>query len=242
VIWIPTYRDEVERFCRGGFEIVGKEHFTALYKTARNKAMTPRNITAAWAATGLFPFNPDRVLRKMPKPADEATTLDNVGPCMQETALQVPTTPTTPVTPVTTDGVKSLHSITKQYAGALDDQQSSSRLQRCLQKLASATQISLAKQTLLLEQNQYLSKANAKPQVRRSTRSIVLGKGNGNVMSKEDLDQVRAERAEKERVLAAKATGKRGRKRKIPAVRAPLLFPRPQLAFRDCVADSDMEQ
>lgn len=108
----------------------------------------------------------------------------------------------------------------KQYANALDNRQSSSRLQQCVQKLASATQISLAKQTLLQEQNQNLSKANAESQVRRSTRSIVLGKGNGNVMSKEDLDQVRAERAEKERMTATKATGKRGRKRKSPTVDA----------------------
>ena len=149
----------------------------------------------------------------MLKPPAEATMLDNVGPCRQETAAQVPTTPTTPVTPVTTDGVKSLYSMIKQYAGALDDQQSSLRLQRCVQKLAHATQISLAKQTLLQEQNQYFSKANAKSQARRSTRSIILGKGNGNVMSKEHLNQVRAQRAEKERALAAKATGKRGRKR-----------------------------
>lgn len=108
----------------------------------------------------------------------------------------------------------------KQYAGALDDQQSTSRLQRCVQELASVTQISLAKHTLLHDQNQYLGKANAEAQVRRSTRSTVLGKGNGNVMNKEQLDQVRAERAEQKRVLAAKATGKRGRKRKISAVEA----------------------
>jgi hypothetical protein len=46
-----AYRDEVERFCRGGFETVSKEHFTALYATARNKAMTTRNITAKDAKT-----------------------------------------------------------------------------------------------------------------------------------------------------------------------------------------------
>ncbi|KAJ8110389.1 hypothetical protein OPT61_g6758 [Boeremia exigua] len=193
-------------------------HFTALYKTAREKAMTKRNITAAWAASGLIPFNPDRVLRKMPKPPSEGTDLTEAGPCRQATASQVPTTPITPVTPVTTDGVISLHSMIKQYASALDDQQSTARLQRCVQKLASATQTSLAKQTLLQDQTQFLSTANAEAQVRRSTRWTVLGKGNGNVMSKEQLDQVRAERAEQERVSAAKVAGKRGRKRKISAV------------------------
>lgn len=51
-----AYRDGAESFCRGGFETVGKEHFTALYKTAREKAMTKRNITAAWVASGFIPF------------------------------------------------------------------------------------------------------------------------------------------------------------------------------------------
>ena len=57
------YRDEVDRLFRGGVNKVGKEYFISLYSPAREKAFTKRNITAAWAATGLFPFNPDRVLR-----------------------------------------------------------------------------------------------------------------------------------------------------------------------------------
>ena len=53
-----AYRDEVERLSRGGVDKVSKEHFTYLYQPARDKAMTKRNIKAAWAATGLFPFDP----------------------------------------------------------------------------------------------------------------------------------------------------------------------------------------
>ena len=63
-----AYRDQVERLYRGGANTVGKEHFTSLYSTARERAFTKRNVTAAWAASGLFPFNPDRVLRATPKP------------------------------------------------------------------------------------------------------------------------------------------------------------------------------
>ncbi len=62
------YRDEADRLFRGGANTVGKEHFTSLYSPAQEKAFTKRNILAAWAACGLFPFNPDRVLRKTPKP------------------------------------------------------------------------------------------------------------------------------------------------------------------------------
>ncbi|KAF2193420.1 hypothetical protein K469DRAFT_788930, partial [Zopfia rhizophila CBS 207.26] len=58
-----AYRDQVERLNRSGVDIVGKEHFTSLYKPVRDRTLTKRNIMAGWAATGLFPFNPERVLR-----------------------------------------------------------------------------------------------------------------------------------------------------------------------------------
>jgi hypothetical protein len=41
-----AYRDQVERLNRGGIENIGKEHFTALYKPARDSALTKRNIQA----------------------------------------------------------------------------------------------------------------------------------------------------------------------------------------------------
>src|SRR5437773_1943466 len=52
--------------------------------------------------------------------------------------------------------------------------------------------------------------------VRRSTRSVVLGKA--KVMSYEDLEEARAKRAAKEKATAGK--GKRGRKRKSPTPEA----------------------
>src|SRR5436190_6633855 len=100
-----AYRDEVERLNRGGIDIVGKEHFTSLYKPARERALTKRNITAGWAATGLFPFNPERVLRGIQKPPAELTVPkanEVVGSCLQDKVLQ---TPVTPVTPVTTEAL-----------------------------------------------------------------------------------------------------------------------------------------
>jgi hypothetical protein len=164
--------------------------------------MTKRNITAAWAASGLFPFNPDRVLRKTPKPLSEVAIPDVLA-CPQD-QVQVPATP---VTPITTEAVMSLHGLIKQYACA-SDEQSKQYLQICIQKLASATQISLAKQTLLQDQNESLMKVNKEAKARRSTRSIILGKA--KVMSFEGLEAARAKRAEKEKASAAKVPRKEG--------------------------------
>ena len=125
---------------------------------------------------------------------------------------EVSTTPETPVTPVTTEGVLLLHSLIKRDVDVLDER-GKQRLQRRVQKLASAAQISFAKQHLLQDHNRLLARVNSEAKVRRSTRSVVLGKA--KVMSYEDLEEARAKRDAKERAAATK--GKRGRKRKVEA-------------------------
>jgi hypothetical protein len=129
------YRDEAESLFQGGANIVGKQHFTSLYSPAREKAFTKRNITAAWAACGLFPFNPDRVLRVTPKPPAQSTVprADEVkaGACHQDSI------PQTPITPVSAEALASLHNIIKQDTLTLDET-SIPRLQRHVQKLANA--------------------------------------------------------------------------------------------------------
>ena len=105
-----AYRDEVERLYREGLDTVGKEHFTSLYKPARERASSRRNIMAGWAVTGLF--NPVRVLRHTPKSPAELTIskANEVVSCPQGQILQ---TPITPVTPVTTEALTSLYNLIK---------------------------------------------------------------------------------------------------------------------------------
>jgi hypothetical protein len=101
-----AYRDQVERLERGGVNTIGKEHFTCLYKPARERAFTPKNIKAGFAASGLFPFNPERVLRTVPKPPARPTlVVTNEAPCQEDEELQ------TPVTPVSAEGLMSLQNL-----------------------------------------------------------------------------------------------------------------------------------
>jgi hypothetical protein len=129
------YRDEADRLFRGGANTVGKEHFTSLYSPAREKAFTKRNILAGWAACGLFPYNPERVLRKIPKPITQLTVPradeGEVGSRQQDEF------PLTPVTPVSAEGFISLHNLIKQNAHTLDER-SIPRLQSYVEKLANA--------------------------------------------------------------------------------------------------------
>jgi DDE superfamily endonuclease len=222
-----AYRDQAERLYRGGANTVGKEHFISLYSPARERAFTKRNITAAWAAGGLFPFNPDRVLRATPKTPAQLTVLKademKLGSCLQNEVLQ---TPVTPVTPVSAEALTSLHNLIKQDAHTLNET-SIQHLQRHVQKLANAAQISFAERALLHDQNQFLTRMNNEAKVRRNTKSVVLGKA--KVMSYEDIEEARAKRAAKEVI---KGKGKRGRKRKsaVLEVGEPEREPEPELA------------
>jgi hypothetical protein len=75
---------------------------------------------------------------------------------------------------------------------------------------------SIAEGALLQEDNRFVRKMNNEAKVRRSTKSLVLGKA--KVMSYEDLEAARLKRLQKEADKASKS--KRGRKRKDEAKKA----------------------
>ncbi|KAL2208340.1 DDE-domain-containing protein [Sarocladium strictum] len=68
-----AYRDQVEQLERGGVATIGKEHFTTLYNTARDRAFTSKNIRAGWDKAGLFPSNTDKILDDTRKPSTGLT-------------------------------------------------------------------------------------------------------------------------------------------------------------------------
>jgi hypothetical protein len=204
-----AYREQVERLERGGVNTIGKEHFTSLFSPARTKAFTPKNIIAGFAASGLFPFDPDRVLRSMPKPVVNLSVprVDGV-PVRMFSQNEVPQTP---VTPVSTEGLMSLHNLIMKHDACTLDETRRRNLQRHLQKYAKAAQVSFAKGALQQNHIQLLLKVNDEAKVRRSTKPLILGRA--KVMGYDELKQAREKRAEAEAAAKAKGKGKRGRKR-----------------------------
>ena len=156
-----------------------------------------------------MPFNPDRVLRDIPEPpiepvfskANEVTVQRRLHDELVRT----------PATPVSAEALASLRNVIIQQDAYSLDETSKQRLQRHVQKLASATQMFLAKSALQQDQIQFLTAINNEAKLRRSTKSIVLGKA--KVMSYEDLVAKRLEREAKEQDKA-KPNRKRGRKQK----------------------------
>jgi hypothetical protein len=101
--------------------------------------------------------------------------------------------------------------IIQRDAHALDET-SKQNLVRHLQIGTKAFQKSSAMSILQEDRIQFLTTINNEAKVRRSTKSLVLGKA--KVMSYEDLEEARAKRVVKESTRAAKGKGKRGRKSK----------------------------
>jgi hypothetical protein len=169
----------------------------------------PKNIKAGFAASGLIPFNPDKVLRSMPAPLAEPAIPSadevKVGSCRQDLE------PQTPVTPVSAESFMSLQNLIIQEAHSLDEK-SKQNLARHLQKCTKAFKKSSAQAIIQEDRIKFLTTINNEAKVQRSTKSLVLGKA--KVMSYEDLVEARAKRVVKEATRAAKGKGKRGRKRK----------------------------
>jgi hypothetical protein len=202
-----AYCEQVEQLEQGSVNAISKEHFTCLFKPARERAFTAKNIKASFAASSLYPLNPDRVLRTVPKPLAEVTrVVTNEVPSQEDEVLQ------TSIIPVSADGLMLLqHLILKKDAHALDET-SQQNLQRHLLKLAKATQLSLAKSALQQNHIQLLMTVNNEAKFRRSTRADILEKSSGQVFSYEHLQDKRLKRAEE--AAAKEAKGKRGRKGK----------------------------
>ncbi|KIM99193.1 hypothetical protein OIDMADRAFT_127122, partial [Oidiodendron maius Zn] len=135
-------------------------------------------------------------------------------------ALHQDDVPPTPVTPASVEGLVSLQNRIEQDAHTLNEA-STQRLERHVQKLVHAAQVSFAERASPVPN--MLTRMNNKAKVRRSTRSVVLGKA--KVMSFEDIEAARAARAAKD---AIKGKGKRGRKRKSAAQEAD--EPEPEVA------------
>jgi hypothetical protein len=222
-----AYRDNAERLERGGVNTIGKQHFTSLYSPAREAAFTKRNILAGWSKGGLFPFNPQRVLRDIEKPYAELREAagESVAPEIGLVAAPppspasvtlvspvAPVTPVTPITPVSAEAFTSLqNTIVREDArnlGHVDKQ----RLMRRIEKLAKAGKVLLARSVLQEGHIRFLHKINNEGEARRSTRAMVLG--TAKVMSWEDLEEAKAKRAKQKEKEARKVKRATGSKRK----------------------------
>lgn len=73
-----SYGRQIEGYIRTGLNHIDKPDFLTAYVAARNESMAINTVRSGFAAIGLVPFNPERVV------------------CKQNTQLRTPSPPTDP--------------------------------------------------------------------------------------------------------------------------------------------------
>lgn len=71
------YKQKVGELAQNGVTSVKKDDFLYLYPAAHQKALTSFNIKSGFAATGLVPFCPERVLLNFSKTSTPPSTADS---------------------------------------------------------------------------------------------------------------------------------------------------------------------
>ena len=170
-----AYREQVEQLFRGGANTIGKQHFALLYDRARTTAFTAESIRSAWRKAGLFPFDPDHVLRGMRHPSTGMLTVPRAPLAPVRSPVEdVPPTPTTSEA-LTLMRVKVEQDLAS--AGTTNKQR--------LQKIIKGFQCTLAQCAVLSAENQWLTEQNDEKTSRASVRSTVVG--GPKVMTYDDI-------------------------------------------------------
>src|SRR5450432_3333418 len=85
------YRRQIEGLMRNGVNHIDKHDFLEAYHNAHKETMTQANISSSFAATGVLPYDPERVLAKLntqlrtPTPPPLPLPALNQGPWIPET-------------------------------------------------------------------------------------------------------------------------------------------------------------
>ena len=174
-----AYREQVETLYRGGAETVGKQHFTLLYDRARTLAFTRQNILSGWNKAGLFPFNPDRVLKDIHGPPS-----GNIVPQVLNANADVASQDEVICTPTTYESLVSLRTDIEKKV--------ESPVRRRFRKLANAAEEAFADRAILRDRTELLIEQNNERKTRLSVRSTVVG--SARVMSYEDIVEARRKR------------------------------------------------
>ena len=179
------YSQGLEEYSQGLSYSVNKADFIRIYEKARKLAFSHKNITHAWAQSGLVPYDPEKVLCKLPPPVQPPIKQRPITP--PELTLSSSTS-SIPVV-VTPSNINDVNSLIAQYtiSGNPD----------VLLKIGKAAKSAFARATLAQSQSDILQ-IKAKQHAERSKRPKGnYGSGKGRVLGLEELQAREAKEAEK---------------------------------------------
>jgi hypothetical protein len=155
-----SYGRQIEEYIQVGINHIDKPDFLTAYVAARREAIIPDIIRSGFAATGLVPYDPDRVLAKL------------------NTQLRTPTPPVMPPleqghwSPETPYNVAQLELQAKAIKEYLSRRTHSppSPTDQALNQLVKGCQLAMHNAVLLAEENKQLQAANKRQKRKRARR------------------------------------------------------------------------
>ena len=173
-----SYGRQIEGYMRNGVNHIDKQDFLEAYYTARTETMNSANIHSSFAATGLVPYDPERVLSKL------------------HTQLKTPTPPSSshgtklaPWVPETPHNTAQLELQSKAIKDYIKRRTKSppSPTDLALTQLVKGCQMAMNSAVLLAEENKQLRAENERQKRKRAKRRSYIATG-GVLTVQEGLD------------------------------------------------------
>jgi hypothetical protein len=150
-----------------GVNHIDKHEFVPMYKEARTKALHSGNIRSGFAATGLVPYEPDRVLERL------HTQMHTPSPQLQP---QSDASPYTAATPHNITELQRHTTLIKQYIQRRTHSPPSPTDQ-ALNQLVKGCKIAMQSAVLLVGENERLIAENRRQKKKRERRRKYIAKG-----------------------------------------------------------------
>jgi hypothetical protein len=172
-----SYGRQIEGLMRNGVNHIDKQDFLEAYYTARTETMNQSNIHSSFAATGVVPYDPERVLSKL------NTQLRTPTP---PPATAIEQGPWIPETPHNTTQLELQSKAIKDYIKRRT-KSPPSPTDLALNQLVKGCQMAMNSAVLLAEENRQLRAENERQKKKRAKRRLYIATG-GVLTVQEGLD------------------------------------------------------
>ena len=157
------YGRQIEGYMRNGLNHIDKADFLEAYYTAHIQSISLANIQSSFAATGLVPYDPERVLLKL------------------NTQFKTPTPPSTsyantPIQPWTFETPHNTAQLQLQ-ANAIKHTALPTPTNRALDQLIKGCQLAMNSAVLLAQENRQLWHENTRQKKKRAKKRTFIARG-----------------------------------------------------------------
>lgn len=208
------YGRGVDDAVRGGRTNIDKSQFFTIYNSARQNTMTTANIISSYRTTGLVPFEPTEVLKRLPPEVVSQASIqdDDINRLQQEDQLRNPKTPRT-----TRELDEHIAWVQVNVLAAQSGLAVSTPSRVRIQQIGKVAQLATVRTTILEDKTERLALTISSQNLQKRKNKRV--KSTARVLFPKDLEGPTIEVREDE-IEAPVAKRKRGRPRKV-MVREP---------------------